>query len=82
MSVTAYCWTGNRTASGVWPQMGMAAGPWPFGTRLHVEGVGVVTVTDRYGWGTELDVYLGREGCQERAREFGRRHLRVEVLHG
>lgn len=81
LEVTAYCWTGNRTASGAWPRVGMAAGNrWPFGTRLNVETVGVVTITDRIGHGSELDIYLGRDGCERRARAFGRRHLRVEVL--
>jgi 3D (Asp-Asp-Asp) domain-containing protein len=55
----------------------MAAGnAWPFGTRLHVEGVGVVVVQDRYGWGTQLDLFM--DSCAK-ARAFGRRHLRVEV---
>lgn len=81
LSVTAYCWTGNRTASGAWPQIGMAAGNrWPFGTRLRVEGWGVVTITDRIGHGSELDIYMGREGCRSRALAFGRRSLRVEVV--
>jgi 3D (Asp-Asp-Asp) domain-containing protein len=77
LDVTAYCHTGNRTASGVWPRPGMAAGnQWPFGTRLRVEHVGVVTVTDRIGWGSELDLYMS--SCTK-ARQFGRRHLKVEV---
>ena len=76
LDVTAYCWTGSRTASGLWPEVGMAAGPWPFGTRLRVEGVGVVTVEDRYGHSTQLDIFVG--SCAE-ARVFGRRSLRVEV---
>ncbi len=78
LSVTAYCWTGHRTASGVWPRPGMAAGNrWHFGTRLYVEGVGIVTVTDRYGWGTQLDLF--KASCAE-ARRFGRRNLRVSVI--
>lgn len=81
LSVTAYCWTGNRTASGKWPALGMAAGNrWPFGTRLRVEGWGTVTVEDRIGHGSELDLYMGREGCYQRAMNFGRRSLRVEVV--
>lgn len=81
IDVTAYCWTGNRTASGPWPQRGMAASnDYPFGTRLRVPGVGLVTVTDHIGHGTQLDLYLGRAGCHKRATAFGRKHLRVEVL--
>jgi 3D (Asp-Asp-Asp) domain-containing protein len=79
LSVTAYCATGNRTASGAWPQLGMAAGNrWPFGTRLHVEHVGDVVITDRIGWGSELDLYFGADaGCEQRAARFGRRQLTV-----
>jgi 3D (Asp-Asp-Asp) domain-containing protein len=55
----------------------MAAGPWAFGTRLEVEGVGVVTVQDRYGWGTQLDLFGSSEAF---CRRFGRRHLSVTVL--
>lgn len=81
VDVTAYCWTGNRTASGKWPRRGMAASnKHPIGTRLRVPGIGVVTVEDRIGHGTELDLYMGRAGCHDRATDFGRRHLRVEVL--
>ncbi|MCW2545401.1 MAG: hypothetical protein JWM40_2953 [Frankiales bacterium] len=81
LDVTAYCWTGNRTASGSWPRIGMAAGNrWPLGTRLHVSGLGQVVVTDRIGHGSDLDIYLGHDGCDQRARAFGRRHLRVQVM--
>jgi len=78
LDVTAYCPTGHRTASGLWPLPGMAAGNrWPFGTRLRVEGIGVVTVQDRYGWGTQLDLFM--DSCAA-ARRFGRQHLSVQVL--
>jgi 3D (Asp-Asp-Asp) domain-containing protein len=77
LSVTAYCYTGHRTASGVWPREGMAAGNrWPFGTRLDVESVGTVVVTDRIGHGSDLDLYMPR--CADAVR-FGRRELIVEV---
>jgi 3D (Asp-Asp-Asp) domain-containing protein len=78
LSVTCYVWTGNRTASGVWPRVGMAAGNrWPFGTRLLVEGVGVVMVTDRIGHSSQLDLFMSsRSACLR----FGRKQLRVQVL--
>ena len=83
-SVTAYCATGNRTASGAWPRIGMAATldrSIPFGTRLSVPGVGVVTVTDRIGHGSDLDLYLGTgTACENAARAWGRRRLTVEVV--
>lgn len=81
LDTTAYCATGNRTASGVWPQIGMAASNlFRFGQRLRVPGIGVVTVTDRVGFGSELDLYMGDAGCEQRALTFGRRSLLVEVL--
>jgi 3D (Asp-Asp-Asp) domain-containing protein len=49
----------------------------PFGTRLLVEGVGEVTVEDRIGWGSDLDLFGPSEAF---CRQFGRRHLRVEVI--
>ena len=78
LDVTAYCYTGNHTASGVWPREGQAASnKHPFGTRLRVPGWGLVEVTDRIGWGSDLDLYMN--SCAA-ARAWGRRHLRVEVL--
>jgi 3D (Asp-Asp-Asp) domain-containing protein len=82
LSVTAYICTGNRTASGSWPRVGDAASnDHPFGTRLYVEGFGVVTVRDRIGHSSELDVYMGC-GAQARraALNFGRRSLKVSVV--
>lgn len=56
----------------------MAAGnAWPFGTRLRVEGQGVVVIEDRYGWGTQLDLFM--DSCAA-ARRFGRQRLLVEVV--
>lgn len=82
LDTTAYCGTGNRTASGVWPQIGMAASNlFAFGQRLRVPGHGVVVVTDRVGWGSQLDLFFGSDpGCESRAVQFGRRSLLVEVL--
>lgn len=78
---TAYCATGHRTASGVWPAVGMAATldrTIPFGTRLRVPGYGVVTVQDRIGHGSQLDIYLGTgAACDHAARTWGRRHLTI-----
>lgn len=78
LSVTCYTATGHRTASGVWPRVGMAAGNrWPLGTRLRVERVGVVVVTDRIGHGSDLDLFrTSRSACVR----FGRQALRVSVV--
>lgn len=79
LDVTSYCETGNRTASGVWPRYGMAASNlFPFGTRLRVPGWPVVvTITDRIGWGSQLDLFS--PSCRG-AVQWGRRSLLVEVL--
>lgn len=76
--VTCYVWTGHRTASGKWPRPDMAASNrHPFGTRLRVQGVGVVTVEDRIGWGSDLDLYMtSHPACIQ----FGRQRLRVQVI--
>lgn len=78
LEVTAYCHTGNRTASGVWPREGMAASnAHPFGARLGVPGWGVVTITDRIGWGSQLDLFMtSRAACLQ----FGRRLLHVREI--
>lgn len=78
-----YCYTGSRNAAGNWPTVGTAAGnAWPLGTRLEVEGVGVVTVEDRSAPGsTDVDLYGGDDaGCASRAAAWGRRSLRVAVV--
>lgn len=76
LDVTAYCYTGSRTASGVWPEPGQVATltAIPFGTRLRLAHLGTYTVTDRIGWGSDIDVYF--PSCAD-ARQFGRRHLTV-----
>jgi 3D (Asp-Asp-Asp) domain-containing protein len=78
LDVTCYVATGHRTASGAWPRVGMAASnQHPFGTRLRVQGVGVVTVTDRIGHSSELDLFMAdRAACLR----FGRQRLAVTVI--
>lgn len=79
-SITGYCATGNRTASGKVPRPGMVATldrRIPFGTRVRIDGVGTFTVEDRIGHSSEFDIFFG--SCAE-ARQFGRKRLRVEIL--
>ena len=90
LSATAYCETGNPTASGVMPQVGHCAvdkinGHWiPFGTKIRIidQSVGMheLVVTDRFGDGRSncLDIFLPTES---ECRQFGRRELvcRVEM---
>lgn len=78
--VTEYCYTGSRNAAGKWPTVGTAAAnAYPLGTRLYVEGVGVVVVEDRSAPGaTDVDLYGGSDaGCEARAVAWGRRYLEV-----
>lgn len=75
--ITMYCDTGNRTASGKWPEPGMVATisrSIPFGTRVYIEGLGTFTVEDRIGHSSEFDIFT--HSCAE-ARTFGRQHRRV-----
>ena len=78
LEVTCYS-SGTLTASGKHVALGMAAAnAYRFGTRLNIEGVGEVTVEDRSAPGaTDVDIYNPSESY---CRQFGRRHLRVEVI--
>ena len=84
LQCTAYCHTGNPTASGVMPQVGMCAcdkinGEWvKFGTRITLPDGRVLTVTDRFGDGRNnaLDIFMQSEN---ECWQFGRKNLRCEV---
>ena len=86
LNASAYCETGNPTASGVMPQVGMCAcdkinGEWVrFGTRITLPDGRVLTVTDMFGDGRSncLDIFMQTE---DECWQFGRRFLecRVEI---
>ena len=79
LNVSAYCETGNRTASGVWPKVGMcAADHLPFGSRVTLPDGRVLTVTDRFGgnYTDRLDIFMSSEAA---CWQFGRRWLRCKV---
>ena len=84
LSATAYCHTGNPTASGVMPQVGHCAvdrinGQWiPFGTRIHTEDGRILVVTDRFGgnYNNRMDIFMPTES---ECWQFGRRNLLCEV---
>lgn len=84
LNVSAYCHTGNPTASGVIPQVGHCAvdkinGQWiPFGTRITTDDGRVLTVTDRFGgnYNNRLDIFMQTEA---ECWQFGRQWLRCEV---
>ena len=81
--ITAYCETGNPTASGVMPKVGrtIATDPRviPTGSRVWVQGFGIRIAEDIGGAvkGNVIDVYVGDYGT---AIEWGRRLRKVVVL--
>jgi 3D (Asp-Asp-Asp) domain-containing protein len=84
LSATAYCHTGNPTASGVMPQVGHCAvdkinGQWvPFGTRIYTEDGRTLVVTDRFGgsYNNRMDIFMASES---ECWQFGRRWLECRV---
>ena len=89
LETTAYCHTGNPTASGVMPAGGQCAvdkinGQWiPFGTKIRIinhQNVGIheLVVMDRFGDGRSncLDIFMQTEN---ECWQFGRRNLLCEV---
>ena len=85
LNASAYCHTGNPTASGVMPQVGMCAcdrinGQWvEFGTVIKIEDGRTLVVTDRFGDGRSncLDIFMQTE---DECWQFGRRNLVCEVI--
>ena len=88
LSTTAYCHTGNPTASGVMPQVGHCAvdkinGQWiPFGTKIRIldQNVGMhkLVVTDRFGgnYDNKMDIFMATES---ECWKFGRRWLECRI---
>ena len=79
LNVSAYCHTGNPTASGVWPAVGMAAADHlPFGSKVYLPDGSVVVIRDRFGGGysDRLDLFLATE---DECWQFGRQWLKCRV---
>ena len=79
LNVSAYCHSGNPTASGVWPAVGMAAADHlPFGSRVTLPDGTVVVIRDRMGGGysDRLDLFMATE---DECWKFGRQILRCKV---
>ena len=79
LNCSAYCHTGNRTASGTWPRVGIcAADHLPFGSRVTLPDGRVLVVEDRFGGGytDRLDIFLGSEA---ECWEFGRKWLWCKI---
>lgn len=80
LNVSAYCHTGNPTASGVWPAVGMAAADHlPFGSKVYLPDGSVVVILDRFGGGysDRLDLFLATE---DECWKFGRKIMRCKVV--
>ncbi|MGB9802914.1 ubiquitin-like domain-containing protein [Desulfofundulus sp.] len=82
MVATAYTYTGNNTACGVYPRVGIVAVDprlIPLGTRLYVEGYGYATALDVGSSvrGNRIDLFM--ESAAE-ARRWGVRRVNVYVL--
>ena len=85
LNVSAFCETGNPTASGVMPQVGHCAVDKingvtvPFGSKVHLPDGRVLIVTDRFGDGRSncLDIFMETE---QECWKFGRRNLVCKVL--
>ncbi len=79
LNCSAYCHSGNRTASGVWPAVGMcAADHLPLGSKVTLPDGRTLVVTDRFGGGftDKLDIFMNTE---QECWNFGRRWLRCRI---
>lgn len=79
LNVSAYTHTGNRTASGVWPAVGMAAADHlPFGAKVTLPNGTVVVIRDRMGgnYTDKLDLFKETE---DECWKFGRQILRCKI---
>ncbi|MGI6488261.1 MAG: DUF348 domain-containing protein [Syntrophomonadaceae bacterium] len=79
---TAYTYTGNRTASGRHPEVGLVAvdtGVIPMGTRLYIEGYGFAQAADRGRsiQGNRVDVFME---SKDQCLRWGRRTVKLYVL--
>lgn len=80
--VTAYTHTGNRTATGKWPKVGMCAvdtSMFPYGTKLFIPGYGYAVAEDTGGFvewgGSQIDLFMNSESECGAGRETGRYRL-------
>lgn len=82
MLATAYTHTGNRTATGTMPRVGVVAVDpkvIPLGTRLYIDGYGFARAEDTGGAikGDKIDLFLD---TSEETKRFGRRWVTVYIL--
>lgn len=82
VETTAYTWTGNRTATGTWPQIGtIAVDPKviPLGTKAYIVGYGFAVAEDTGGaiQGSIVDLYMDTESA---CISWGRRDVVMYIL--
>jgi hypothetical protein len=87
VTVTAYTWSGRRTASGKWPQVGMLAVSrdlerdlhLTFGDRIELDGLGVYRFECRMSkrWVRRADIFLP---SRRAALHFGKRPSALWVV--
>ncbi len=84
---TAYTWTGNKTATGVYPRIGtLAVDPKliPYGTLVYIPGYGYGRAEDTGGFkssakGYWIDLYMD---SYNECINWGRRNIKVYILKG
>ncbi|MBR2183093.1 MAG: 3D domain-containing protein [Acidaminococcaceae bacterium] len=86
LNCSAYCETGNPTASGVYPVEGVTCamdklnGVWvPFGSKVHFPNGAVLEVQDRFGAGHDNQVDLYKKDRDDCIR-FGRQNIRCMIV--
>jgi len=82
VNATAYTHTGNATASGVMPKVGMiAVDPRviPMGSMVRIEGMGTFKATDTGGLikGNKIDIFMDTRG---ECIDFGIKKLSLQIL--
>lgn len=83
MQASAYTYTGNRTATGKHPEVGMVAvdpSVIPLGTKMYIEGYGYAVAADTGGAirGNTLDIFME---TREQCLSWGRRTVKVYILN-
>ena len=79
LNISAYTYSGNPTASGVYPEVGQcAADHLPFGSLVTLPDGRTLTVTDRFGGGftDKLDIFMETES---ECWKWGRKWLKCKV---
>ncbi|MGF7185227.1 3D (Asp-Asp-Asp) domain-containing protein [Desulfitispora alkaliphila] len=82
MEATAYTHTGNPTATGIYPYVGVVAvdpNVIPLGSKLYIEGYGFGLAADTGGAikGDIVDVFMD---TREEALQWGRRNVNVYLM--